>query len=83
MADDTYNNTPGFTDTGDGITADPNALGNVTDYEGWDWKQIMAAITGSAASTEPRPRVSCRMALARKANPGRRAGRAAAATGSV
>ena len=54
MADpgNTYNNSPGFTDTGNGVVADPTTVGSETDYKSWDWKQIMAAITGSAATTD-------------------------------
>ncbi|RRQ74689.1 hypothetical protein CQW39_28315 [Streptomyces griseofuscus] len=45
-------NTGGFSDSGDGIFADPgNDPGSIDDYNSWDWKQIMAAINGMSAGT--------------------------------
>ncbi|MEU8472555.1 WXG100 family type VII secretion target, partial [Streptomyces sp. NPDC029006] len=42
-------NQGGFHDDGTGIYADPTVQGSPSDYDGWDWKQIMAAITGGSA----------------------------------
>ncbi|MFJ8158968.1 hypothetical protein ACIQ9L_43075, partial [Streptomyces sp. NPDC094468] len=52
MANPDYN-TGGFTDSGDGIFGAPGSdPGSISDYDGWDWKQIMAAISGMAAGTD-------------------------------
>ncbi|MFH8342112.1 WXG100 family type VII secretion target [Streptomyces sp. AM6-12] len=51
MASPDYNS-GGFSDSGDGIFADPgNDPGSIDDYNSWDWKQIMAAINGMSAGT--------------------------------
>ncbi|GGS99452.1 WXG100 family type VII secretion target [Streptomyces cinerochromogenes] len=42
-------NQGGFHDDGTGIYADPTVQGSPSDYDSWDWKQIMAAITGGSA----------------------------------
>ncbi|MET8948854.1 hypothetical protein ABZX30_36410 [Streptomyces sp. NPDC004542] len=39
----------GFHEDGSGIYADPTVQGSPSDYDSWDWKQIMAAITGGSA----------------------------------
>ncbi|MFF5536251.1 WXG100 family type VII secretion target, partial [Streptomyces cinerochromogenes] len=42
-------NQGGFHDDGTGIYVDPTVQGSPSDYDTWDWKQIMAAITGGSA----------------------------------
>ncbi|MGW4995618.1 WXG100 family type VII secretion target, partial [Streptomyces mirabilis] len=53
MADTNYNQ-GGFTQGSDGgVYGDPSSGGgSVSDYDTWDWKQIMAAINGGAAEVE-------------------------------
>ncbi|MBY8886059.1 WXG100 family type VII secretion target [Streptomyces sp. PTM05] len=54
MADPKYSddNTDGFSSSSGGVIAD--GTGDTTgDYSDWDWKKIMAAITGGAAYSDP------------------------------
>ncbi|WP_268984510.1 WXG100 family type VII secretion target, partial [Streptomyces fuscigenes] len=52
MGDTNYDG-GGFHDSDDGVFGDPGqGGGSVSDYDNWDWKQIMAAINGMAAGTD-------------------------------
>ncbi|WP_329457205.1 WXG100 family type VII secretion target [Streptomyces sp. NBC_01497] len=52
MGDTDYNG-GGFHDSDDGVFGDPGqGGGSVSDYDNWDWKQIMAAINGMSAGTD-------------------------------
>ncbi|GHB68351.1 hypothetical protein GCM10010377_68960 [Streptomyces viridiviolaceus] len=44
-------NQGGFHQDDTGIYADPSVQGSTADYDSWDWKQIMAAITGGSNLT--------------------------------
>ncbi|MCA1218523.1 WXG100 family type VII secretion target, partial [Streptomyces sp. 8L] len=52
MGDTDYDGN-GFHDSDDGVFGDPGSgAGSVSDYDNWDWKQIMAAINGMSAGTD-------------------------------
>ncbi|MFF8880691.1 WXG100 family type VII secretion target, partial [Streptomyces flaveolus] len=44
-------NQGGFNQDDSGIYGDPTVQGSPSDYDSWDWKQIMAAITGGSNLT--------------------------------
>ncbi|MEU3698354.1 WXG100 family type VII secretion target, partial [Streptomyces griseoviridis] len=44
-------NQGGFRQDDSGIYGDPTVQGSTADYDSWDWKQIMAAITGGSNLT--------------------------------
>ena len=54
MGDSTDYNSNGFNQGGDGaVFGDPGSdPGSVSDYDTWDWKQIMAAINGMSAGVD-------------------------------